>query len=314
MKRVVTIGGGTGSYVVLRGLKEYPLDITAVISMFDSGGSSGVLRDEFGILPPGDIRRALVALSDGTRAEILRELFNFRFENGGSLKGHNFGNLLLAALSSIYGSDIEAIRKASDLLDIKGKVLPVSLESSNLRATLDDGTVILGETNIDVPKHDGGRSITSISLDPTVSVFAETADALRAADLIVIGPGDAYTSVIPNLLVQGVPEALAESRGKKVFVCNLLTKWGETHGHDASDIAKAVLRYAGITRFDYAICNTAPMDPKLVAAYEKEKKYPILCDAALSQYADNVITGDFFSEADIARHDSAKVAKIISEL
>src|SRR3989338_6954557 len=139
MKRVVTIGGGTGSYVVLRGLKEYPFSITAIISMFDSGGSSGVLRDEFGILPPGDIRRALVALSEGKRAEILRELFNYRFENGGTLKGHSFGNLFLAALSSIYGSDIEGIRKASELLNIKGKVLPVSLDKADLYAVLSSG-------------------------------------------------------------------------------------------------------------------------------------------------------------------------------
>ncbi|QQG38322.1 MAG: YvcK family protein [Candidatus Kaiserbacteria bacterium] len=314
MKRVVTIGGGTGSYVVLRGLKEYPLAITAVISMFDSGGSSGVLRDEFGILPPGDIRRALVALSEGKRAEILRELFNYRFENGGTLKGHNFGNLFLAALSSIYGSDIEAIRKASQLLDIKGRALPVSLDNANLHAILEDGTEIVGETNIDIPKHDGNKSIKKVFLDPAATLFAETESAIREANTIVIGPGDPYTSVIPNLLVKGMREALAASPAKKVFVCNLLTKWGETNDCDASDIAEAVLSYSGLKKFDYAICNTAAMDKKLVAAYEKEKKYPILCDDKLSAYADEVITGDFFSEADIARHDSGKIAKIISEL
>lgn len=314
MKKVVTIGGGTGSYVVLRGLKEYPFAITAVISMFDSGGSSGVLRDEFGILPPGDIRRALVALSEGKRAEILRELFNFRFENGGTLKGHSFGNLFLAALSSIYGSDIESIRKASELLDIKGKVLPVSLDNSNLHAILEDGSEIVGETNIDVPKHDGSKFIEKVFLDPPARLFEETAEAIAAADTIVIGPGDPYTSVIPNLLVGGMQEALSKSRAKKVFVCNLLTKWGETHDSVASDIAHAVLSYSGLKMFDYAICNTAPMEKKLVAAYEKEKKYPIQCDKKLSEYAAEIITGDFFSEADIARHDSAKIAKTISEL
>ncbi len=314
MKRVVTIGGGTGSYVVLRGLKEYPFSITAVISMFDSGGSSGVLRDEFGILPPGDIRRALVALSEGKRAEILRELFNFRFENGGTLKGHSFGNLFLAALSSIYGSDIEAIRKASELLDIKGKVLPVSLDNSNLHAILEDGSEIVGETNIDVPKHDGSKSIQKVFLDPPARLFEETAKAIMAADTIIIGPGDPYTSVIPNLLVEGMREALSASRAKKVFVCNLLSKWGETHDSVASDIAHAVLSYSGLSKFNYAICNTEKMDAKLVTAYEKEKKYPIHCDDKLSEYAVKVIPGDFFSEADIARHDSAKIAKTISEL
>ncbi|MBI2612413.1 YvcK family protein [Candidatus Kaiserbacteria bacterium] len=314
MKKIVTIGGGTGSYVVLRGLKEYPFSITAVISMFDSGGSSGVLRDEFGILPPGDIRRALVALSEGTRAEILRELFNFRFENGGTLKGHSFGNLFLAALSSIYGSDIEAIRKASELLDIKGKVLPVSLDNSNLHAILEDGSEIVGETNIDVPKHDGSQKIKKVFLDPPARLFEETAEAIMEADTIVIGPGDPYTSVIPNLLVGGMKEAIVKSKAKKVFVCNLLSKWGETHDNVASDIAQSVLSYSGLPKFDYAICNTAAMEPKLVAAYEKEKKYPIHCDDKLSEYTTKVITGDFFSEADIARHDSAKIAKTISEL
>ncbi|MBI4094058.1 YvcK family protein [Candidatus Kaiserbacteria bacterium] len=324
MRKIVTIGGGTGSYVVLRGLKEYPLSITAVISMFDSGGSSGMLRDEFGILPPGDIRRALVALSEGKRAEILRQLFNFRFpaggrsssggENGGALKGHSFGNLFLAALTSIYGSDIEAIRKASELLNIKGKALPVSLDNANLHAVLEDGTEIIGETNIDIPKHDASKSIKKVFLDPPARLFDETRDAIAAADMIVIGPGDPYTSVIPNLLVEGMREALGKSKAKKIFVCNLLSKWGETHDFVASDIAREVLAYSGLSKFDYAICNNAPMEKKLVVAYEKEKKYPIVCDDMLKEFAKNVITGDFFSEADIARHDSAKIAKTIAEL
>jgi len=314
MKKVVTIGGGTGSYTVLRGLKEFPLDITAVVSMFDSGGSSGTLRDEFGVLPPGDVRRCLVALSDGTRAEILRELFNYRFENGGSLKGHSFGNLFLVVLSSIYGSDIEGIRKASELLDLKGKVLPVTLDKSDLHAILEDGTEIVGETNIDIPKHNGDLHIKRLFLKPEARIFEETDKAIREADLIIIGPGDPYTSIIPNLLVKSVSEALQKSKGKKIAVINLMSKWGETHDFAASDMACELLSYSGLEKFDYAICNTAKMDAKLVAAYEKEKKYPIQCDTKLSKYANQVITGDFFSEADIARHDSAKIAKVIATL
>jgi len=314
MRKVVTIGGGTGSYVVLRGLKEYPLDITAVVSMFDSGGSSGVLRDEFGVLPPGDVRRCLVALSDGKRAEILRELFNYRFENGGSLKGHSFGNLFLVALRSIYGNDIEAIRKASELLDIKGKVLPVTLDKADLYAVLSSGETIKGETNIDIPKHDGNMRINKVYLEPEANVYQETADAIREADIIVIGPGDSYTSIIPNLLVQGVPEALAANKGKKVLVSNLMTKWGETNDLVASDIAKELLLYGGLKQFDYAICNTSKIENEVLMAYQKEKKFPIRCDEGLGTYAANVIEGDFFSEADIARHDSDKIAKVISEL
>ncbi len=314
MKKVLTIGGGTGSYVVLRGLKNFPLDLTAVVSMFDSGGSSGILRDEFGVLPPGDVRRCLLALSEGKRAEILRQLFNYRFEDGNSLKGHSFGNLLLVALTALYGSDIEAIRQASKLLDLKGKVLPVTLDKADLRVVLEDGTEVVGETNIDIPQFDGNLRIKEISLQPAATIYEETASAIQEADLIVIGPGDLYTSVVPNLLVKGMPEALKASKAKKVAVCNLMTKWGETHGYVASDFVRELLHYSGLEKFDYVICNTEGMDPKLVAAYEQEKKYPLHCDEKLSQYTDKVITGDFFSEADIARHDSDKIAKTISDL
>jgi len=314
MKKVVTIGGGSGSYTILQGLKEFPLDITAVVTMFDSGGSSGILRDEMGILPPGDVRRCLVALSDETQQKILRDLFNFRFEENGSMSGHSFGNLFLAALSSIYGSDIAAIQRASELLDLKGKVLPVSVDKSHLHAELEDGTKIVGETNIDIPQHDGNLRIKNVFLEPPAHIYEETDRAIREADLIVIGPGDLYTSLVPNLLVDGMSDALKSRKGKVVVVCNLMTKWGETAGFAASDFVRELLRYSGLPKFDYVLCNTAPMDKKLVKAYEAEKKQPLMYDDALNALADKVITGGYFSEADIARHDSEKVARTISEL
>jgi uncharacterized cofD-like protein len=315
MKKVVRIGGGSGGYTLLRGLKAFPLDITAVFTSFDSGGSAGVLRDEFGILPPGDVRRGLLALADEGQAEILRELFNYRFQNGNSsLHGHSFGNLFLAALSSIYGGEMAGIRKASELLNIKGRVLPVSLDCSHVHAILEDGTEIVGETNIDIPKHNGALRIKNVFLDPPAKIYEETDAAIRAADLVVIGPGDLYSSLVPTLCVTGMKEALRESAAKKIVVGNLMTKWGETNGFACSDMVKELLRYGGLEKFDYVICNTQRMSPKLAAAYEKEKKYPMVCDAALDQYARTVIRGDFFSEADIARHDSEKIAKIISEL
>ncbi|MBI5457906.1 uridine diphosphate-N-acetylglucosamine-binding protein YvcK [Candidatus Kaiserbacteria bacterium] len=325
LKKVVRIGGGSGGYTLLRGLKAFPLDITAVFTSFDSGGSAGVLRDEFGILPPGDVRRGLLALADEGQAEILRELFQYRFSaKGGSasggnnghsaLHGHSFGNLFLAALSSIYGGEIEGIRKASELLNIKGKVLPVSLDKSHVHAVLEDGSEIVGETNIDIPKHDGNLRIKNVFLEPIAHIYEETDRAIREADLIVIGPGDLYSSLVPTLCVGGMQEALRASKGKKIAVCNLMTKWGETHGFACSDMIKELLHYSGLEKFDYVICNTQTMSPKLAAAYEEEKKYPMKCDAALNDLAKNVITGDFFSEADIARHDSEKIAKIISEL
>lgn len=156
--------------------------------------------------------------------------------------------------------------------------------------------------------------IQKVFLDPPAMLFEEADQAIRDADLIIIGPGDPYTSVIPNLLVVGMSQALQRSHGKKIMVTNLMSKWGETHGFVASDMAHELLEYSGLKKFDYIICNTAPLDPALVAAYEKEKKYPIHCDPRLKEYGEHVLTGDFFSEADIARHDSEKIARIISEL
>ena len=314
MKKVVRIGGGSSGYMILRGLKKFPLDITAVVTMFDSGGSSGVLRDELGILPPGDVRRALAALADDDSSTILRDLFNYRFKENGSVNGHSFGNLFLAALADIYGGDIEAIRKASELLHLTGKVLPVSLDTSHIHAVLEDGTEIVGETNIDIPKHDGSLAIEQVFLDPSTCIFPETEAAILAADIIVIGPGDLYTSIIPNFLVGGMPEALQKSRAKKIIVCNLMTKWGETHVFKASDMARELLKYSGLAKFDYAICNTKEPSTDVLERYAAQKQFPVACDEALAQYAQQVITGDFYSEADIARHDSEKIAEVIAAL
>jgi uncharacterized cofD-like protein len=323
MKKIVTIGGGTGSYVILRGLRMYTHDITAVVTMFDSGGSTGVLRDEFGVLPPGDVRRCLLALSEGKRAEILRKLFAFRFENGNgngngtksSLHGHSFGNLFLVALSSIYGSDIDGIKKASELLAIKGRVLPVSLDKAHVHARLEDGTEIVGETNIDEPKHDGEQHITELFLTPEARIYEETSDAILDADVIVVCPGDLYSSLMPNFLVKGMPEAIQESHAKKVLVSPLMTKWGETNGYTVSRVAKELCRSMGIEMFDTVLCNTTKPDHAVLAAYAQEKKAPMPVDTVeLETYASEIILGDFASESDLARHDSDKVAKVLAEL
>ena len=314
MKKIVRIGGGSSGYTLLRSLKAHPVEITAVVNMFDSGGSTGVLRDEFGILPPGDVRRALAALADGEHSEILRSLFNFRFKENGSVSGHSFGNLFLTALTAIYGSDIEAIRKASEVLHVKGRVLPVSLDMSHIHAILEDGTEIVGETNIDIPKHDGSKRIARVFLAPAAVGFAEALEAVRDADVVLIGPGDLYTSLIPNLLVEGMPEALKESKAKKAVVCNLMTKWGETHGFTATDMVKELLAYSGLDRFDVAICNTEPVSEKLIQAYEEHKQFPMAFDESLNQYVSRVIAGEFVSEADIARHDTDALAKVIVEM
>lgn len=312
MKKVVTIGGGTGSYMVLRGLKKFPFDITAVVTIFDNGGSTGTLRDEFGILPPGDLRRCLIALSEGKRRAVLRDLFNFRFDKkGSSLHGHNFGNLFLLALSSIYGSDTEAIKKASILLNLKGRVLPVSLDNSNLHATLEDGTEIVGETNIDIPKHNGDLRIKELRLVPSARIFEETDKAIREADLVVICPGDIYSSLVPNLLVGGMKEALRASKGKKVAVCNSMTKWGETHNFAASDMVGELLKYSGLKQFDYVLCNTREISAGVQAKYAEEKKYPVRIDAKLSKCAKKVIKADLLTDSDVVRYDPETVAKIL---
>ena len=313
-KRLVRIGGGSSGYMILRGLKEYPWDITAVVNMFDSGGSSGVLRDELGILPPGDVRRALAALALGERGEILRELFNYRFKSNGSVSGHNFGNLFVAALSDIYGGDAQAIEKASIALGISGRVLPVSTDLAHIHAVLSDGTEIEGETNIDIPQHDGALSIEKVFLKPQPHIYAQAAAAIREADVIVIGPGDLYTSIIPNLLVGGMRDALRESNAIKIVVTNLMTKWGETHGFVASDMVREVLAYSGLLKFDYALCNTSVPSVELLAQYAEQKQFPMVCDEKVSQYASYVVKGDFASESEVVRHDSHKLARAVADV
>ena len=226
-KNIVVIGGGTGSYNVLSGLKNTPCRITAVVAMTDSGGSSGRLRDEFGHLPPGDARQALLALSPDDHASmLLRQLFNYRFDRGSGLDGHSYGNLFLTALPEITGSTEAAIREAGRLLGIKGQVLPVTLTNVSLCARLENGKEVIGEANLDRRTVDPDVPIDYVFLKPNAFVYPETAQALEKADAIVIGPGDLYTSVIANLVVDGVAAAIRRSPAKKIYICNLMTKLG----------------------------------------------------------------------------------------
>src|SRR5947209_6409202 len=220
--RAVVIGGGTGIYAVLTGLRHYTSNITAVVSMSDNGGSSGRLRDEFGYLPPGDVRRCLVALASDADSMLLRQLFEYRFEKGLGLNGHTFGNLLLTALTDILGSSDRAIDEAGRLLRIRGRVLPVTLTPTTLCARLTDGYEICGETDIDVRKDHHDVGIAEVYLRPHATVHPPVLEAIARADLIVLGPGDLYTSVIPNLLVRGVREAIAASDARCIYVCNVM--------------------------------------------------------------------------------------------
>ena len=315
MKKVVVIGGGTGTFAVLKGLKHYPLELTAIVTTFDSGGSTGMLRDEFGTLPSGDIRRCLVALVPENGDSVLRDLFNYRFDSGSSLHGHSFGNLFLHALSEISGSRIGGIRTAVQLLNCKGNVLPVSIDDADLCAELLDGQVIRGETNIDIPKHSGKIPIKRVFLDPQPMIFEEAYSAIVDADLIVIGPGDLYTSIIPNTLVKGFTDSLNESNGKIAYVLNIMTKWGETNDFTASRFAGEMLSYLGKEKLDYIICNSALLDPKLIENYSTHSSYPVPFDGdELEPLVGEVVLNDIVNQTDIIRHDPGKLARVLVSL
>jgi len=308
--KVVVIGGGTGSYTVLRGLKG-KVDLSAVVSMFDSGGSTGLLRDEFGILPPGDVRRCLVALADENN--ILRQLFTFRFDEHSSLKGHSFGNLFLTALTEISGNEADAIRQAEKILKIKGKVFPVSFDDATLCAELEDGTQIKGENNIDSPAHDPTLKIVNTWLEPNAKANPEAVNAIRKADLVIIGPGDLFTSIIPNLLVKGITEALKKTKAKKVFVCNLMTKPGETPSFKASDFLKDIQKYGGSP--DCMLCNSAEGSSALVKKYASQNQFPVTIDEeAIEKLGVELITGDVMATPELIRHNSEKLAKLLMKI
>ena len=315
MSSVVVIGGGTGSYTLLRGLKKYTNDITAIVSMFDSGGSTGRLRDEFGYLPPGDVRRCILALTpEKSDTDVLRSLLDFRFKKGEGLNGHSMGNLLLTALKEITQDEILAIEKLSSLLGLKGRVLPVTLDNSHLCAELEDGTIVKGETNIDIPKHDPKLRIKKLFLEPNANALIDTIESIKNSDLVVIGPGDLYSSLIPNLLVRGISDAIKSSKAKKVYVCNVMTKYGETHGFKASDFLNELEKYLGKGTIQYMICNTEKGTNELLKIYAEENAFPVELDEQELINRVNLIKGDFINEGVLVRHDSRKLARTIIDL
>lgn len=311
MKRVVVIGGGTGIFSVLTGLKKYTPNLTAVITMADEGGSTGILREEFGILPPGDVRRALVALASADK-KLLSELFNYRFKEGSGLTGHNFGNLMLTALERITGNFTAAVREAEKILGTRGRVLPSTLTKARLYVKLENGRVVKGEGNIDVPDHDGRMKIKKIWLKPKAIINPEVRQAISRADAVVIGPGDLYTSIIPNLLVEGIPQAIQESKGRKIYVVNSMTKFGETNNFVAGDFINEVERYLGRDVLDYALINNKK------PSYSRMKKY-ILERASLVEIdklpgKPSPVFGDFLRPKGFIRHDPEKLGRVIVSL
>ena len=317
---VVVIGGGTGTFVVLSGLKNYPVNLSAIVTMMDSGGSTGRLRDQLGVLPPGDLRQALVALSESE--EIWRSLFTYRFDCG-DLDGHSFGNIFLSALEKITSSNQTAISLATEVLKAKGKVFPVTLTHSTLCARFDDNTTIEGESFIDTSGKKGAR-IRYMYLQPDAEINPQVCDVLKKADFIIFGPGDLYTSVIPNLLVTGVTQAISNSKAKKVFVVNLMTKLGQTDDFKASDFVNEIQKYIGC-KMNFIIINSQDPPGELLGWYERsgdackveddieQKSYPrakIIREDVLSKAHYEQSLSDRIKRS-LIRHDPAKLSKVL---
>jgi uncharacterized cofD-like protein len=337
--RVVAIGGGTGLSTLLRGLKRFvpihdrrkrahsagkesatqtqsncPIisELSAIVTVTDDGGSSGRLREDFNILPPGDIRNCMVALSEDEH--LLSQLFRYRFDQG-ELEGHNFGNLFVAALCNITGDFAQAVQMSSQILRTRGRIFPATTANVTLAAEMHDGTIVRGETNITASK----QNIVELRLEPSaVDPLPETLEAIANADLITLGPGSLYTSLITNLLVRGIPEALAASPATKVFVCNLMTQANESLGLSAAQHIEKILQHAGGTRnplFDYALINTAPISPELLKRYASEGQEPIEADLdQIRSLGVEPITGSFVHEGDLLRHDYDGVARVLLSL
>lgn len=321
-KRIVCIGGGTGTFVALKGLKHSPHHLSAIVAMSDSGGSNKRIRDEFGLLPTSDLRQCLVALSDENGgAGILRKLFMYRFEKGRGITGMTFGNLFMAALSDILGSQEEAIRATGKVLRIQGTVIPVSFTDTNLVAEYENGKTLTEEHLIDEPPHDGTVKISRVYLKPKADPNPEAIAAIEKADLIVLGPGDLYTSVIPNLLVGGIGKAIAASRAKKVYVVNLMTKFGQTYGFTAGDHLHMIQKYVD-NSVDAVIVNTAPLQKQALAVYAKYHEFPVTDDvtedASLKILRADVASHQVAAKSQtdtlvrsLIRHDSQKLATIL---
>lgn len=307
--RLVVIGGGTGLSVLLKGLKKYTSQITAVVTVSDDGGSSGRLRAELGVLPPGDIRNCLVALAE--TETLMDRVIQHRFQQGGSLQGHNLGNLLLVALTEITGDFVSAIREVSRVLAVRGQVLPATLEHVVLGAVMQDGETIFGETSI----RNYGQPIERLFLTPYCQPIPETLEAIREADAVIIGPGSLFTSIIPNLLVEGVVEAIAASSAVTFYVSNIMTERGETDGYDAFDHLQVILKHIGEQILDYMIINTGSIDEPRLKRYQEEEAVPVAATReAIARLGIQVVERDLVSDREVAWHDPDKLAAAIMKV
>lgn len=309
--RIVVIGGGTGLPVLLRGLKQYPVDITAIVTVADDGGSSGRIREDLHIPPPGDVRNVLAALSDVE--PLVEEMFQHRFKTSNELSGHSLGNLILAAMTSITGNFVHAIQEMSKVLNVRGKVLPAANQSVVLHAQMEDGVIVSGESKIPY----SGKKINRVFLTPkNILPLPETIQAIRQADLIIIGPGSLYTSILPNLLVPRLGEEVCCSQAKKVYICNLMTQAGETYGYSASDHVKAINSHLSHPCIDTILVNNREIPAEVQLRYKEELAQPVQYDMpTLLEMGLEVVHADIaYLERGALRHDPKKVAKILYNL
>jgi len=314
MKKVVVIGGGTGVYTALSGLKKYNYNLSVIVSMSDNGGSTGLLREEFGVLPPGDIRRALIALSDSNN-KILSDLFNFRFEENSSFKGHSLGNLLLTALEKITGNFDKAVKEAVKILNVKGDVIPVTLTPTLLCAELENGEIIKGETNIDIPKHDGTLKVKKVFLEPSAKANKRATTAIKQADIIILGPGDLYTSILPNLIVEGIKDAVIKSKAKKIYIVNIMTKYGETYKFSASDFFQVIEDHLGKNIINCCVINKERGRQELLEKYKEERdEFVIFDNKGFKDKKVNLVVKNLLRRGQFLRHDSVKLAQTLAEI
>ena len=308
--RIVGIGGGYGLSSLLKGIKEYTSNLTAIVTMADSGGSSGRLRRDFAMPPPGDIRNCLVALAD--TEPLMEDLFQYRFKGPSELKGHSFGNLFIAAMSEVTKNFATAVRASSKILAIRGRVLPSTLSNVSLQAKMKDGRVIRGEAEI--PEAEG--KIEEISLTPSnAPSYSEALEAIKGAEIIIIGPGSLYTSVMPNLLTKGMIEAIETSRAIKIYVCNIMTQAGETDNYSVSDHIEAIYRHIESRFLDYVLVNTSQAPPKLTKKYEEEKAFPVKVDEEkLERLEVKIVKANLMSTKDYLRHEPDKLARAIMRI
>ncbi len=304
---VVVVGGGTGLSVLLRGIKSVTSNVSAVVTVADDGGSSGRIREDLGIIPPGDLRNCLVALAD--TEPLMEKLFQHRFGGTGTLAGHSFGNLFIAAMTEVLGDVEQALRESSKVLKVRGQVLPASTETLRLVAEMTDGTVVEGESRIPL----AGKVIKRLAIRPAQAAPVKASlEAIQEADACILGPGSLYTSVLPNLLVDGIADALRQSQAVKIYICNVMTQPGETDHYTASQHVKAIFDHVGPGVIDYVVVNVEGVACTLQQTYASPRAYPVQADIEeLQALGVKVVEANLISETNLVRHDPVKLSRTI---